>query len=205
MRAAEPASKQSPLASSISAELCSELHSVWSCSAAPNRIRSFAFQFYNNSLPVGSRLSARYRADNLVNIDERCTFCVRGNLGAAAREDFMHLFYNCPTVTPCVAKYIEKYGENVDTIEGKKLFVFTGSGTGEVTRDSSILALTSIIFCYLIWENKVRKKIPSFTTIENSMLTIFDTILSISKSLSGTALASTAFICRSWRARTGRG
>jgi len=80
----------------------SQLHCIWNRHYLSNKIRTFAFQFFNNSLPVGARLGARYRANPNVEIDERCTFCTSTQIGAPAREDFVLLFFHCGGVTECI-------------------------------------------------------------------------------------------------------
>jgi len=170
----------------------------------PNKIRVFAFQFVNNSLPIGSRLGGRYRNNAAVNIDERCTFCLKGNVGVPAREQFVHLFYDCTVLKPCVDRFLGKYAEGVLSDEEKRSFLFTGVGPeGDVT-DTRLNILLTFLFNYFIWQCKLAHRLPSFASIENDMLTIFDASLNISRKLSNKANNGQSYVSRSWRNRHGR-
>jgi len=165
----------------------------------------FAFRFYNNSLATGPRLAGRYRANADVIIDERCAFCVKGGVRVPERELFRHLFYNCSVIQDCLRRYLDKYGPRDATEEERLKFFFTGSATGEKDDDLALNLISNIIFCFLVWRCKTQQRIPTFLTIENNLLTIFDSSLCISKIMSETASTSESSICRWWRARTGRG
>jgi hypothetical protein len=65
---------------------------LWNLGSMNIRIRTFAFQFFNNSVSGGARTAARYRN---AAIDQRCVFCVKSGLPNPAREDFYHLFIEC--------------------------------------------------------------------------------------------------------------
>ncbi len=89
---------------------CGFLVSIWNLHMLPNNIKWFAFHFFNNSLPIGTRLAARYRADPLVRINDLCTFCIKGNIANPERENFCHLFCECPQIENFVSRYTAKYG-----------------------------------------------------------------------------------------------
>ncbi len=95
----------------------------------PNNIRVFAFQFYNNSLATNSRLAARYRMDPEIVINDRCDFCIAGGRDNPPREDFVHVFFDCPLVKDCVNKYLRRYGNQAELYDmvAKKSFIFTGA------------------------------------------------------------------------------
>ena len=70
------------------------LHSTlrgWNLFFLPNDFREFIFKERNNALAVGARV-AHFDAD----ADERCTFCRILYPPIQTREDFIHLFYDCP-------------------------------------------------------------------------------------------------------------
>jgi hypothetical protein len=186
-------------------EICGIINAVWNVHVLPNNVRVFAFQFYNNSLPTAARLAARYQADPAVLVDELCTFCVKAGLPAQARERFFHLFFDCQGIASCLNRYLAKYGEGNWNLEEKKKFFFTGSETGDCTAETMLIVMHNIIFCYGLWLCKLGKKIPSFTTVENNMLTIFDTALLLSNFWTEIASTGTSSICRLWRNRCGRG
>jgi hypothetical protein len=187
-------------------EQCGTLHSVWNLHVLPNNIRVFAFQFYNNSLATNTRLAARYRIHPAVIINDECSFCTAGGRDNPPREDFVHVFFDCPLVKDCINKYLRRYGnpaEMNDTV-GKKRFIFAGAA-GDWREFSFVDAVQNIIFLYGIWQCKINRKVPNFTTVENNMLKIFDSSVQMSVYLSELAGTGTSFICRLWRHRSGRG
>jgi hypothetical protein len=186
-------------------DVCGVLNSIWNYHHLPNNVRYFAFQFVNNSLPTGNRLMARYRNNPERAIDGLCTFCrIQADLDPA-RESFVHVFYMCPHLQNCLSGYFDKYyAENLDDVSKRKI-LFTGTADGDWSRDTEINSLLNMIFCCGIWYCKLGKKVPSFTTIEENMLTIFDSCLYISTSLAEAATTSLSPICRLWRNRHGRG
>jgi len=184
---------------------CGFLVSIWNLHMLPNNIRWFAFQFFNNSLPIGTRLAARYRADPLVRINDLCTFCTKANAVNPVRESFCHLFFECPQIENCVSRYTTKYGGPNFGVESRKKFFFTGSEEEDWTNNAKINAVHNLIFMYGIWCSKLARKIPNFVTIEENMLTIFDAAVSISVYWTEIASTGTSLICRLWRHRSGRG
>ena len=186
-------------------ETCEELNCVWNHHFLPTNVRTFCFQFVNNSLATGPRLAGRYRANPAVIVDERCVFCVKSAAGVAEREDFVHLFFSCPAVARCINMYLIKYGDAGWTDVERKFFIFSGSASGIYTMESPITILGNFILFFMIWKCKLSRKVPMFTTLEFDMLTIFDVALSISTKLRNVALTGQSPICRRWRERSGRG
>jgi hypothetical protein len=185
--------------------LLSELNSVWNVSTLPNSVRTFCFQFVNNSLPTGPRMAGRYRNNPEIIIDERCCFCVKAGTGVPSRETFCHLFYDCAPVSSCVTMYLSKYGNaNWDENE-KKRFMFTGSADLLAGRDTMICQIQNMIFFYRIWQCRQQRKIPAFCTVEVEMLTIFDLAVDISSGLREQTSTGISFVSRLWRERHGRG
>jgi hypothetical protein len=105
-------------------DACGVLNSIWNVHVLPNCIRFFAFQFCNNSLATGTRLAARYRADPAVQISDLCTFCRKTNRLVPAREDFRHLFFDCPVLDGLYKRYLERYG-NVQMSDNEKRSFFS--------------------------------------------------------------------------------
>jgi hypothetical protein len=103
-----------------------KLHGIWTWQFLSNRIRFFVFQFYNNSLGTKTRIAARYRnAGNI--LDQRCTFCLKSGSLVPMREDFIHVFYDCPYVTPLVARAYDVYFKHRLDDAQKKLCYLTGT------------------------------------------------------------------------------
>jgi hypothetical protein len=188
-----------------SLSICSELNAIWNSYFLPNKIRVFSFQFFNNSLPIGARLAGRYRTNAAVVVDERCTFCVRGNVRVPARETFLHLFYECGVLEQCIARFLEKYFGGLHNGDELRSFYFTGVGTDGELVDTRLNMLLVTLFNFFIWQSKLARKVPGFLSIENDMLTIFDASLNISKKLARIANEGQSYVSRSWRLRHGRG
>jgi len=111
------------------------LCSSWNCFFLGNKIRSFCFQFFNNSLGVGARLAARYENARIV-VDSRCTFCVKAKSLVPHRETFPHLFYDCEFLNNTVKAFaLTMLRAEVD--EGKKLLgCITGKYDAVSTKDN---------------------------------------------------------------------
>jgi len=90
------------------------------------------------------------------------------------------------------------------TIEKKKL-LFNGFREGAMGDESEISTLLNIIFLYTIWQSRLSRKIPYFTTIEEHMLTIFDNCIRVSTRLTGIVETNASIVCRTWRFRHGCG
>jgi hypothetical protein len=187
-------------------EKCEALHSIWNLHVLPNNIRVFAFQFYNNSLATNARLAARYRMDPTIVINDRCDFCIAGGRDNPPREDFVHVFFDCLLVKDCVNKYLRRYGNQAELndMAAKKSFIFTGAA-GEWREFFFVDMTQNIIFLFGLWQCKINRKVPNFTTVEHNMLTIFDSSLQMSTYLSELAGIGNSLICRLWRNRSGRG
>jgi hypothetical protein len=66
---------------------------LWNCTGISNRIRTFLFRFFNNTLGINTRLS------HFVPGHPRgCTFSRLNNVIAIPDETFKHIFMDCPTV-----------------------------------------------------------------------------------------------------------
>ena len=181
------------------------MNGIWNYSFLPNNLRVFSFQFFNNSLATGPRLAGRYRNDAAQNIDERCTFCLKGRIGVQMRETFLHLFFDCSFVQNCINTHISKYGENNWDRREKILFMFTGNCRGEGADQNKLNSLMNVIFFLQIWREKFQRRLPNYVTLEFNMLTIFDAALSLGKKIREAANECQSSVCRSWRYRHGRG
>ncbi len=85
-----------------------KLHGIWTWHFLSKRLWFFVFQFYNNSLGTKTRIAARYRnAGNF--LDQRCAFCLKSGSLVPMREDFIHVFYDCPYVIPLVVRAYDVY------------------------------------------------------------------------------------------------
>ena len=178
------------------------LHVSWNLNFLSNRLRTFCFQFFNNSLSVGARLGARYAGGGII-IDQRCTFCVKAGSLIPARETFPHLFYDCPSVSPLRNQFNNRYMYPANNNVDEKLFAFTGLSNNVHTADSFFLVLTCLFFNYTLWQAKLKKTVPSIATVCQEIDNHFDNVANVSAKLKNLAIDSGTPLCRRWRERRG--
>jgi hypothetical protein len=138
--------------------------SFWNSSGILNRIRTFAFKFYNNLLGINTRLS------HFVQNQQRgCTFCVLSNNGNGniPDETFSHIFYECDTFREWHNRFTLKYLPNnyFRNDQERREFFFLGKVHG-TDGDNFFIYAAVLIFQYCVWESKLKKKIHSYNTLE---------------------------------------
>ncbi len=130
------------------------LYCVWNWTFLSNWIRTFSFQFFNNSLGIRSWIAARYRNGGTI-IDQRCTFCVKARSGVEMREDFAHIFFDCPHIRPvCERVYSTYYNIRLDEA-GKRRCFFTGLTENFFNGDNTVNVLTATLINYTIWQWRI--------------------------------------------------
>jgi hypothetical protein len=98
--------------------------------------KSICFSILQQLIATGTRLAARYRANGAVVINDKCTFCRKRNPGTDNREDFVHVFLQCPEIADVTQKYVSKYhGINAQN-DVKKNVLFTGTVDGAWSLDA---------------------------------------------------------------------
>jgi hypothetical protein len=100
----------------------------------------FIFKKINNTLSVGARV-ANYNNDKNLS----CCFCTKAKILPPDRENFVHLFWDCPVVNPIIIQFLSVYYPGT----GDKLLFFYGNTT-EKPVDSFTLAIMDI-FKFTIW------------------------------------------------------
>jgi hypothetical protein len=137
--------------------------SAWNVNGIPNRIKTFLFKFFNNILGLNTRLS-----HFVVGQPRGCNFC-NGTTVPVPDETFIHLFLECPTTFDWHNSFLSKYLPNirlVDVRERAELFFF--GKLPNMIHSNSFLIMAVLVFQYCVWEEKLRKKKPSFMTIDNN-------------------------------------
>ncbi len=157
-------------------DVLSDVTSLWSKNGLNTRIKTFLFKFYNNLLGLNTRVS------HFANtVDRSCTMCKinqsRLNVPVPVPavpvpcpdESFKHMFLDCPIVRKLHDLFLEKYFNsltfNSDLDRAK--FFFYGTVPGLKSYNVFIHA-TVLIFQYVIWQMKLKKRILSFES--NSIL-----------------------------------
>jgi len=134
---------------------------IWNYNFLPNRMREFAFKFFNDILGINTRVSHFNNGHSRL-----CTFCNLVNVNNRAEETFIHLFFDCFTTSNIQVRLLrEFFPELVLNIDSRRKFFFTGIYNEDNTINifMQIVALTCQ---YIIWECKLKKKLPSYRSFK---------------------------------------
>jgi len=137
---------------------------LWNCLGLSNRIRTFLFRFFNNTLGINTRLS------HFVPGHSRgCTFCRINNVELIPDETFKHIFMDCPTVRAWHTHFLDYYfpANYLRDDQDRTEFFFLGR-VHEPYQDNHFIILCIFIFQYTIWEARIKKRIPSFNSLRFS-------------------------------------
>jgi hypothetical protein len=148
-------------------EIYSKIFSLWCLSGFTNRQKTFFFKFFNNILGINVRTS-----HFAVNATRDCFFCTKNNPAVSTDESFIHLFYSCPTTRNWQRQFLRKCFPEMGVLlvpEEKHLWLL---GLYNNSFQEFIVA-AFMSFQYCIWEQKLRKNLPSFHTIYTEFLEIF--------------------------------
>jgi hypothetical protein len=181
------------------------IYGLWNNFYFTIRIRTFAFQFFNNSVSTANRTAARYQN---AEIDQRCVFCVKAQKQNPGREDFNHMFITCPVLeVPLSLYFLRNFNVRYDTgDENLRILKLTGLQANMPVKKKFFSVINVLFLNFVLWQCNLRKSIPSITTLDLEIDTLFASFLEASKKWAEAASNSDASICRRWREqRTGRG
>jgi hypothetical protein len=135
--------------------------SMWNGQGITNRVKVFLFKFFNNILGINTRLS-----HFVPNHTRGCTFCSTNGINPVPDETFVHIFFNCPTVRNWHDRFLFEYTQigYLRNDQERKNFFFLGRVL-EPDGDNYFITMTILIFQFVVWEQKLRKKVPSFQSI----------------------------------------
>ncbi len=136
------------------------IYSTWNLNYINSRIREFSFKLYNNLLGTSSRVS-HFNPE----VEAECTFCTLTNTRPVPKETIQHLFYFCPTTTPIITYFYDKYLCNF--LVSPATFFLANVSSNE--KENRVLNITFDVFRYVLWQYKLEKKIPKFTTFNTEM------------------------------------
>jgi hypothetical protein len=137
------------------------LVTLWNCNGILNRIRTFLFRYVNNTLGINTRLS------HFVPGHSRgCVFCAINGKVPLPDETFKHIFFDCPVVYNWHESFITNYLPPgfLRNIQDRNDLFFLGR-VHEPNVDNFFVSMSVFIFQYTIWDARLRKKIPSFNTL----------------------------------------
>jgi len=129
----------------------------WNNFSLPNNLREFSFKFHNNSLGLNTRISHFVEGQS-----RNCSFCQL--LNKVRDETFPHLFFECETTSSLRTKFKNEFCSDLNLdITNEKLFWFTGILNN---KKNFCLTLITTLFNNIIWNYKLRKKIPSYNSVK---------------------------------------
>jgi hypothetical protein len=126
---------------------------AWTKNYYPVELREFLYKYYNNTLPINSRVG-HFSGEG----EKGCGFCIMTKNFPPCRETITHLFYDCLPVRKVwdiVAGTIFKPEQPVTGND-----FFSGKLDRTTGNDITVFQLICDIFRYLIWESKLLNKIP---------------------------------------------
>jgi hypothetical protein len=165
---------------------------LWNTGGISNRIKMFLFKFYNNLLGLNTRVSHFVAAQS-----RACTFCDGSGTTVPPDEKFIHLFMECPTTFDWHCQFLGKYFPHLIYMDAqqRRSFFFWGRLPGEGTVNK-FLVISVLIFQWCVWEEKLRKKIPSFHTIDNIFAEHIFTLTSMNRKIYSSAEKLNLPLCR---------
>jgi len=142
---------------------------LWNCSFLPNDMREFLFKERNNCLPLANRIG-----NYIENVNERCSFCRILNPETNQREDYNHLFLDCPVTRSTLNGFLRLSRSHIqgNHPELKKAY-WNGVLNGQFDKN---VALIFALFRFCTWKFKIRKRVPRalelLTLLQNLLSTI---------------------------------
>jgi len=126
-----------------------------------------------------------------------CQFCQLKNPPADDDETFPHLFFSCSVTNKWHDLFLSKFFPEINfgNREDKMQFLFLGIPPGT---DCSDKLLCLIVQCWLfcIWEEKLRRRAPSFHTLSTLFLEQLRPIINSSEKLFIKCFKSEFSLCR---------
>ena len=169
--------------------------SLWNTNCMPNKLREFCFKFHNNLLGLNTRV-AHFAA----NINRVCSFCVTGGAANPPDETFVHLFFECNFTSNTLGRICVKFFPELQFANerAKKEFWFCGIDPRTNQNDCLFLRIAVICTLFGIWENKLRKQLPSLERVCNDFFFTMSKISRGNRYLQYTINSSNLTLCRSW-------
>ncbi len=117
-----------------------------------------------------------------------------------AREEFTHLFIECPAVKPTITRYFrEAFDIEYNTRDANcRKFKLTGL-VGVLPYLKNFFNVLNMLFLnYVTWQYRLKKIVPSLASLENDSDSLFDGMITSAKLIEAAA-DTDVYICRRWR------
>jgi hypothetical protein len=177
-------------------------NSGWCYFGMTNKLKEFRFKFGNNLLGLNTRVSKFNRL-----ISEDCTFCSITKNFPAPRENFAHLFFDCPQSHTTLCGFEDKYlaDLHLDCREKKILLWFYGTTDNKLRKYNIFLQMTTTVVMFYIWDCKLRKCKQSLSSCLNFYFFYMDIVRKVSKTLRDEMQKTYLDLCRYWNGERPRG
>jgi hypothetical protein len=160
----------------VNVQASKHLNNLWKLHFLSSEIKTFLFKLHHNILGINSRV---HHINN--TRDPSCSFCIKTKNLPAERETFTHFFWFCPTTHNLIIKFFEVYFR--DEVQKTRTLFFTGIVGTNVKNFSLPVLLVLSLFKYILWNFKLRKKLPSWPSLNNEFLYMFDIITKSSRKI----------------------
>ena len=151
------------------------------------------FKSCSNLLGLNTRV-----AHFVPNLARSCTFCTVLNRVNAPDETFVHIFFDCQTTSNWLRSLELQFFNDIPltSVNERKKFWFYGLLPNNHFDPFILLAIWCIKF--VIWENKLRKKIPSLNSLKVEFFVKMQKMLSVSSKVRNVRDVSDFLLCRNW-------
>jgi exonuclease III len=173
----------------------SNAQGFWSFGFIPNTIRDFIFKFNNNILGLNTRVSHFVAAHA-----RSCCFCVLRKVHNPPDETFSHLFFDCET-TNRYLRFFENliFREKVNvTVNERKLLWFLGVVDATNTSLNTFLGICIWLVRYLVWDAKLKKKLPNNVALKQEFFYHINNIFEASPIIRHDRTKYDSYFCRNW-------
>jgi hypothetical protein len=118
-----------------------------------------------------------------------CGFCTKKLNLPVERETIKHFFWHCPTANQSITALT---GELINFVPTQSNF-FLGTNSMGIYHDALMLIFDLIK--YILWQQKLRKKLPTYHSMRGDFVYFWGIILSSNKKLK-TAVTNSNFVRR---------
>ena len=169
--------------------LIEELFAEWNTFSLPNKLREFMFKFVGNILGLNTRI-----AHFVDNPDRLCTFCRN------SEESFVHLFFECRTTDRWLREFETTFYPEILLVTPilRRQFWFLHILPAHNGFRNSFISFSLWIFKFLIWEAKLQKRQPSFTSMKIDYFYYLGNLKNCNTRVRADFAKITYAICRNW-------
>ena len=172
-----------------------KLFGAWGYNFLQNNLREFILKFFSNILGLNVRI-----AHFVQGASRNCFFCSQSNPVILTDESFAHLFLDCPITNSWLLSFETLFFPEINfTSRMQRLsFWFSHTVPAELCPLNNFEHCSLWIFKFLIWEAKLKKKVPSFVSFKIDFLSTTDSIVKISKQIAHESNNGNYSISRNW-------